>query len=136
MKNMNMKLLQNLSRSIFLGCITVGTLGLLAPTLTLADGKGASNLMFAPPIASTVQAGSSGKMAVSCPRCNDGLTKVVDASAKGMRAQSVKTVATHLCPECRTKIVSVGAGKAKIDQVAHSCGATSAAASSCCIAGK
>lgn len=122
---------------IVLGCVAVGTLGLMAPSLALAQGKGASKLMFAAPRGQTqTQAVASSRPEMSCPRCTDGYAKVADTSAKGMRAGSMRTVSTHLCTSCETKIVSVGAGKAKTDKIAHSCGNNATVQASCCIAVK
>jgi hypothetical protein len=130
-----MKTLKNFRNPLFLGCLALGALGLLAPTLTLAEGKGASKLMSPSSISQVRPQTAPSKISqMPCVRCTDGYTKVVDKSAKGMRADTMRTVAVHLCPSCQTKIVSVGAGKAKTDKVAHSCGTTAEA--SCCMAAK
>jgi hypothetical protein len=135
MKESKMKSFTHLSRSIFLGSIALGVLGFLAPSLTLADGKGASKLMFAPPAqVSPAQTAASGKAMMGCQRCTDGYTKVAETSAKGMRAESVKLVAVHQCSSCQTKITSSGAGKAKTDRVIHSCGMSAGQPGSCCVA--
>ena len=131
-----MKALNHLRNSVVLGCLTLGIAGVLAPNLTLAEGKGAAKLMFPASTSSTqAQASAENRGLMSCTRCTDGYAKVIDASAKGMRAGSVTRVAVHMCPACETKIASVGAGKAKVDKVTHSCG-TSAAEVSCCMASK
>src|SRR5215471_20816228 len=102
------------------GCVAVGMFGLLIPTITLADGKGASKLMAG--------AGNSVSQAVSvsdsskgCPMCKDGYVMITDRSAKGMKAQTTKATPTHLCTSCSTQITSVGVGKAKTDKVTHTC---------------
>ena len=127
-----MKTLKTLPRLLFATCVTIATLGLLAPGLSLADGKGASKLMFGAQPQAQVQPAASGKATMSCPRCTDGYKKVADTSIKGLRAESMRTVAAHMCPSCSTKITSVGAGKAKTDKVSHSCGM----GTSCCVAAK
>jgi hypothetical protein len=132
MKETTMKSLKTLRNSLFLGCIALGTAGLLTPSQTLAEGKGASKLMF---IASE-QAAPSKLSQMSCPRCTDGYTKVANTSAKGLRAEPMRTVAVHMCSSCETKIVSVGAGKAKTDKVTHSCGNNGAVEASCCMAAR
>jgi len=130
-----MKTLNYVRNSVVLGCLTLGVAGVLAPNLTLAEGKGAAKLMF-PASASSpqTQATTANRGMMSCTRCTDGYAKAIDASAKGMRTGSVSKVAVHMCPACETKIAAVGAGKAKVDKVTHSCG-TSAEAS-CCMASK
>jgi len=115
------------------GLLALGTVGLLAPSLTLAEGKGASRLMFTPPATRETSAAPAKPMA--CPACTDTYRQVRDVAAKGMQANSMKSVATHGCASCQTKIVSVGAGKAKTDTVAHSCGNGTPQAS-CCVAAK
>jgi hypothetical protein len=128
-----MKTLKNVRNSIFLGCLALGTLGLLTPGLTLAEGKGASKLMFAASASQTqVQPASS----MPCSRCTDGYTKVGDTSAKGMKAGTMKNIPVHLCASCQTKIVSVGSGKAKTDKAVHTCGNPTIAQASCCMAAK
>jgi hypothetical protein len=126
----------NIHKSIFLGCLALGTLGLLTPTLSFADGKGASKLMPSATTSQTqLQAASRNVSHMSC--CTDRYTQAVDQSAKGMRAGSTKMVPTHACTSCQTKITSVGVGKAKTDNVSHSCGSNAtAAAASCCVATK
>ena len=122
---------------IVLGCVAVSAIGLLTPSLTLAEGKGAAKLMFGAPAAQPqLQAAAPSRSEMACPRCTDGYTKVTDTSAKGMRAGSTQIVPSHLCASCETKIVSVGAGKAKADKVTHSCGNTATAQASCCMAVK
>jgi hypothetical protein len=119
----------NLPHSLFLTAVAIGALALAAPSLTWADGKGASKLMFGVQPQTQMQSAPA-KAAMSCPRCTDVYTKVADPSAKGIRSESLKTVAAHMCPACSTKITAVGAGKAKTDKVVHSCGMET----SCCVA--
>jgi len=120
-----------LYQSILVGSLALGTFGLVAPTLTMADGKGASKLMFA---TETVQSPAAKSAHMAC--CADRYAQVVDVSAKGMNAGTTKAVASHLCPSCSTKIVSSGAGKAKTDAVIHSCGSNTSPNGSCCVASK
>jgi hypothetical protein len=116
-----------LNKPILVGCLILGMVGLLAPTLSSAEGKGASKLMSPTPTAQ-VQAAKTTHMAC----CADAYVKVADTSAKGMNAGATKAVPTHMCPSCQTKIVSVGTGKAKTDSVIHSCGNNAVASTSCC----
>jgi hypothetical protein len=125
----------NIRKSIFLGCLAIGALGLLTPSLSLADGKGASKLMFSATTSQTqVQAASRNDSHMSC--CSDRYVAVADQSAKGMRVGSTKMVPNHACSSCQTKITSVGVGKAKTDKVTHSCDNNATAAGSCCVATK
>ena|SRR5579872_466146 len=131
-----MKSLKNLRNSLFIGCLALGALGVLAPSPISAQGKGASKLMFASS-ASQEQSPAipANRAQMSCTRCTDGYAKAADTSAKGMRAAPMRLVAVHMCPVCQTKITSVGAGKAKTDKVSHTCGAGSVEAS-CCMTAK
>jgi hypothetical protein len=136
-KATTMKSLKNVRTSIFLGLLAFGTIELMAPSLTLAEGKGASKLMF---VAASSQSGSPTVSAhpaqMSCGKCVDVYTKSVDSSAKGMSAGSLRTVATHMCTSCQTTISSVGAGKAKQDKVVHTCGNDRMALANCCMAAR
>jgi hypothetical protein len=137
MKETKMKIFNNPRHFIVLSCVAVSALGLLAPTLTLAQGKGASKLMFAAPTGQTqAQVVASSRSEMPCPRCTDDYAKVANTFAKGMQAGSMRTVSVHLCTSCQTKIVSVGVGKAKTDQAVHSCGMNGKATASCCMAAK
>ena|SRR5579864_7892054 len=132
-----MKTLKNVRNSIFLGCLALGTLGLLTPGLTLAEGKGASKLMSSASTSQTqVQAAPANLSQMSCTRCTDGYTKITDTSAKGMNAGTMRNIPVHLCASCQTRIVSVGAGKTKTDKAVHACGNTATAQASCCMAAR
>jgi hypothetical protein len=134
MKEITMKLFQIIRNSIFLGGLALGTLFVLAPSLALAEGKGASKLMLnASSSQSQSQTVAAKPSAMLCGLCTDGYTKVPDTSAKGMRAGSLKTVAVHMCPACQTRIVSVGTGKTRTDKVAHTCGNDRTAEATCCV---
>ena len=129
MKDAKMKTI--MTRSLFFASVAIATLAVSAPNVSLADGKGASKLMFGP--ANTLAtAGAPINPTMSCPRCKDAYTRVMETSSKGARSEASRTVATHMCPTCSTKITSSGAGKAKTDTVVHSCGM----ATSCCVATK
>jgi hypothetical protein len=125
----------NIRKSILIGALAFGTLGLLAPTLSLADGKGASKLL-PEPSASKVQTPAPATAQTHMACCTDHYVKVADTSAKGMNAGATKTVPAHPCPYCQTKIASVGAGKAKTDKVTHSCGSSASTTASCCVAAR
>jgi hypothetical protein len=135
-KKTTMKTLKNFRNSLFLGCLALGTLGLLTPGLTLAEGKGASKLMSAASTSQTQAQAASTNPSPMCSRCTDGYSKVADTSAKGMNAGTMRNVAVHLCASCQTRIVSVGAGKTKTDKAVHSCGNTATAQASCCMAAR
>jgi hypothetical protein len=122
-------------KSILIGSLAFGTLGLLAPTLSLADGKGASKLLAEPSDSKILaQASVTSQTHMAC--CTDRYVKVADTSAKGMNAGATKAVPAHPCAYCQTKIVSVGAGKAKADKVTHSCGSNASTSATCCVATK
>jgi hypothetical protein len=132
-----MKSLLNLRNSIVIGSLTFAVVGILSPTLGLAEGKGASKLMFVAP-ATQSAAASSNLAQGNCTRCTDGFARVPNDSRKGIRAEATRVVAVHRCPVCVTKITSVGAGKAKTDQVSHTCGNINSgiSGSSCCMMAK
>jgi len=125
-----MNIFNNPRHFILLGCVAIGAVGLAAPGLALAEGKGASKLMFA--AAKIDRAPQNAALAkatgMSCPRCTDGYIGVADKSSKGMHHDSVKLVTVHLCSACETKITVVG--------VSHSCGMNGSAGAPCCVASK
>jgi hypothetical protein len=130
-----MKRIKNFRTSAVAGLLALGTVGLLVPSLTLAESKGAAKLMFPASTTREASAAPAKQSSMSCPACSDGYRQMRDTAAKGMRADTTKSVAAHGCASCQTKIVSIGTGKAKTDTVAHSCG-NGAPQASCCVAAK
>jgi hypothetical protein len=135
-KETKMKSFDNFRYSILVGFVAAGTLSLFAPMATLADGKGASQLMPAKATSTTSAAPTAAmnQAPMSCSQCKDGYATTVERSSKGAGLAAVNKTAVHLCPACETKITTTGAGKAKADKVTHTCGKNGSSATSCCTA--
>jgi hypothetical protein len=58
---------------------------------------------------------------MTCPKCQEAYTQVVEKSFKGSKPEEIKTVPVHLCSECDTKIVHEGVGKQAKDVLVHTC---------------
>lgn len=129
-----MNSLNHLRRTLVIASLAAGTFGILLPSATLADGKGASKLMKSDTVSATNQAVAGKPAAMTCPYCKDVFVTVPERSSKGGQLASMHSVAKHLCPACSTKITTVGVGKAKTDRVDHTCGDSAGSKSSCCTA--
>jgi hypothetical protein len=58
---------------------------------------------------------------MSCPKCKESYSQVVDKSIKGLKAGELKNVPIHLCANCDTKIVTQGTGKQAKNTLVHTC---------------
>jgi len=131
-----MTLIRNLNRSILLGSLVLAVAGFVfLPVSGRAQDqeKGATKLMWSKPIktAADIAALQPGDMVtMSCPKCQNSQTVVVEKSFKATVPDAKQTVTTHLCPGCTTKIVPQGGKQdAKVVHVCNSCGSEKV---SCC----
>ena len=79
----------------------------------------------------SVDAGDT--IVMSCPKCKDTYTMVVEKSFKGANGDELKNVTIHLCPACDTKIVTKGHGKSAQETLVHTCKACGSKNVSCCV---
>lgn len=116
--------------------VAVGGL-LCAPLASSAQApKGAEKLMPLQPVntVETLQSVEAGDIIVmSCPKCKDTYTTVVEKSFKGANQDELKSVAIHLCSACKTKLVTQGHGKSAKDVLVHTCKACGSKEVSCCV---
>jgi Fe-S oxidoreductase len=103
------------------------------PSPVLAQEKGAQKLMKIQTVEDlqTVEAGDT--IVMSCPKCKDTYTQVVEKSYKAATPDELKTVTTHLCSSCDTKIVTKGVGKNAKDTLVHTCNMCGSGDVSCCV---
>jgi transcription elongation factor Elf1 len=58
---------------------------------------------------------------MNCPKCKSEFVTVTTPAFKG-NTPVTRLVERHACPDCGTKRVSTGYGKAKVETVVHTCG--------------
>ncbi len=122
-----MKVINRLNRHLASAGLALAVLGLLAtPAFSQAQEKGSTKLLWSKPVKTVadVQALEPGDMvSMSCPKCQNVQTVVVEKSFKATVPDEKKTVTTHLCPGCTTKIRPVGGKQeAKVTHVCNGCG--------------
>jgi hypothetical protein len=129
-----MKVINRLNRHLASAGLALAVLGLLAtPAFSQAQEKGATKLLWSKPVKTVadVQALEPGDMvSMSCPKCQNVQTVVVEKSFKATVPDAKKTVTTHLCPGCSTKIRPVG-GKREA-KVIHACNGCGSEKVTCC----
>ena len=124
---------RNLTRSI----AALAIAGLMAlPTFGLAQEKGAQKLMELQKINTvaalqTVDAGDT--IIMSCPKCKDTFTTVVEKTFKAASPEQLSKVPIHLCPACETKVVVKNQGKAAENVLVHTCKACGSKDVTCCV---
>ena len=97
------------------------------------QAKGAQKLMRVQTVEDlkTVKAGDT--IVMTCPKCKDTYTQVVEKTFKAVKPEELKTVAIHLCSGCDTKVVTKGVGKLAKDELVHTCKACGSEDVSCCV---
>ena len=133
-----MKTINQLCKSVVGFGLAVAVVGLLcAPLVSSAQpAKGGERLMQLPNVNTlealqAVEAGDT--IVMSCPKCKDTFTTVVEKSFKGSTGDELKTVTIHLCDACETKLVTKGHGKNAKDVLVHTCKACGSKDVSCCV---
>lgn len=117
------------TKLLLLAAITIIT---LAPSLLMAQEKGAARLMKLNPAPVPQQTVATDIKPMSCAKCQDTYTTVTNRTAKGANPVEVKTVVKHLCPTCSTFIKTEGAGKNAKNVMAHTCISCGSAEAACC----
>ena len=134
MKNMN-PFCKSLARCAIV--LAVAALALF-PTASLAQQaqageKGATRLMRlkAPEDLQKLEVGDV--IVMTCAKCKDTYTQVVEKTFKAVKPEEIKTIAIHLCSSCNTKIVTKGVGKQAKDELVHTCKACGSEDISCSV---
>ena len=91
------------------------------PSQALAQEKGAQKLMKVQTVEDLQKVEAGDTIVMTCPKCKDTYTQVVEKTFKAVKPEELKTVAVHLCSSCNTKIVTKGVGKQAKDELVHTC---------------
>ena len=103
------------------------------PSQALAQEKGAQKLMKVQTVEDLQKVEAGDTIVMTCPKCKDTYTQVVERTFKAVKPEELKTVAVHLCSSCNTKIVTKGVGKQAKDELVHTCTACGSEDVSCCV---
>ena len=103
------------------------------PSPALAQEKGAQKLMKVQTVEDLQKVDAGDTIVMSCPKCKDTYTQVVEKSFKTSKADELKTMPIHLCSSCDTKIVTTGVGKQAKDTLVHTCKMCGSEDVSCCV---
>ena len=111
--------------------LTIAALAWL-PNSVLAQEKGAQKLMKIQTTEDLQKLDVGDTIIMSCPKCKESYATVVEKSFKTAKPDELKTIATHLCPSCDTKVVTTGTGKMAKDTLVHTCKTCGSQEVSCC----
>ena len=103
------------------------------PSQVLAQEKGAQKLMKVQTVEDLQKVEAGDTIVMTCPKCKDTYTQVVEKTFKAVKPEELKTVAVHLCSSCNTKIVTKGVGKQAKDELVHTCTTCGSEDVSCCV---
>lgn len=127
-----MKITKALKSSVLIIGLAVAALACL-PSTALAQGGGAQMLKKIQ-TAEDVQIIEAGDTIVmSCPKCKTTYTQVVEKSYHAVTPDEMKTITTHLCSSCDTRLVTKGMGKQAKDVLVHTCKMCGSEDVSCCL---
>ena len=103
------------------------------PSATQAQEKGAQKLMKVQTVEDLQKVDAGDVIVMTCPKCKDTYSQVVEKSFKGAKPEELKTVKAHLCSNCNTKVVTQGVGKQAKDTLVHTCKMCGSEDVSCCV---
>ena len=103
------------------------------PSAAPAQEKGAQKLMKVQTVEDLQKVDAGDVIVMTCPKCKDTYSQVVEKSFKGAKPEELKTVKVHLCSSCNTKVVTQGVGKQAKDTLVHTCKACGSEDVSCCV---
>ena len=117
--------------------VTIPTIAMFAAALTAmaeiqtAKGGGQKLLESLKPATAPVaeSVASTAPTAMLCPKCHNAKMTYATTSRGGKT--ELRTVEQHVCPGCATRIEAVGHGKAKTENVIHTCSFAVKGASCC-----
>jgi hypothetical protein len=132
-----MKTAKTVCKSILITGLAVAALAWL-PSQTLAQEMGsakggAQKLMKIQTVEDIQQIDVGDTIVMSCPKCKDTYTQVTEKTFKAVHPEELRTVGTHLCSSCDTKLVTKGVGKQAKDVVVHTCKMCGSKDVSCCL---
>jgi len=133
MKNMN-----SICKSLARFTLALAIAGLAwVPGQALAQAqageKGATKLMKIQTVDNLQSIEAGDTIVMSCPKCKETYSQVVEKTFKAVKPEEVKTVSVHLCSSCETKIVTKGVGKQAKDTLVHKCTTCGSEDVTCCV---
>ena len=95
--------------------------------------KGATRLMKVQTVEplQTIEKGDT--IVMTCAKCTDTYTQVVEKTFKAVKPEEIKTVPVHLCSSCETKVVTKGVGRQAKDELVHTCKTCGSDQVTCCV---
>jgi hypothetical protein len=130
-----MKKMTNHCRYLTTIGLALTVLGIVSAPLAAyaqAPGKGAQKLMKIETVEDLQKLERGDIIVMSCPKCKESYSQVVDKSLKGLKAGEMKDVPIHLCSSCDTKIVTEGQGHQAKNRLVHTCKTCGSEDVSCC----
>lgn len=103
------------------------------PGSVQAQQKGAEKLMKIQAVEDVQNIETGDTIVMFCPKCKETYAEVATDSHKAVTAGELKTVGTHLCSSCDTKLVTKGVGKQAKEELVHTCKACGSEDVSCCV---
>ena len=102
------------------------------PGRALAQEKQATQLMKVHTYEDLQKVEAGDTIVMTCPKCKDTYTQVVEKTFKAVKPEELKTMKVHLCSSCDTRVVTQGVGKQAKDTLVHTCKACGSTDVSCC----
>jgi hypothetical protein len=103
------------------------------PSRALAQEKLATKLMPLHTYEDLQKVDAGDTIVMTCPKCKDTYTQVVEKSFKTGTPDELKNVTIHLCSSCETKIVTKGTGKQAKNVLVHTCKTCGSENVTCCV---
>ena len=123
----------------FCSCLTkaVLTLAIVSlawlPSQALAQEKQATKLMKVHTYEDLQKVDAGDTIVMTCPKCKDSYTQVVEKTFKTATPDELKNVTVHLCSSCDTRLVTKGVGKQAQNVLVHTCKICGSENVTCCV---
>jgi hypothetical protein len=127
-----MKTANSVCKTILITGLAVAALVWL-PSQAQAQGKQATQLMPVHTYEDLQQVEAGDTIVMTCPKCKTTYAQVVDKDFKTGTPDELKTVGTHLCSSCDTKLVTTGMGKQAQNVLVHTCKVCGSEDAMCCV---
>lgn len=103
------------------------------PAQALAQEKGATKLMKVHTYEDLQNVDGGDTIVMTCPKCKDTYTQVVEKTYKNVKPEELKNVTIHLCSSCDTEVVTKGTGKQAQNLLVHTCKTCGSKDVTCCV---
>jgi hypothetical protein len=132
-KGNKMKTAKTVCKTILITSLAVAALAWLPSSAQAQEMKGAQKLMKIQTVEDVQKIDVGDTIVMSCPKCKDTYTQVAVKSQHAATPDELKTVGTHVCSSCDTKLVTKGVGKQAKDVLVHTCKMCGSEDVSCCL---